>query len=162
MNLIQYSTIAKFQEDQLLSPASFYNDLTNEAISQDYQHAQKIWSLFKMHTLGDYFDLYVKTDVILLAEMFESFLGLCKQSNDIDAAHLVTSPGLSQQVCLKMTGVELELLTDVNMLLFVEQDIRDGVSQVSHRFATADNAQVPNHKPDEDTLYILFWNDNKL
>ena len=81
-----------------------------------------------MEQLEDYLDLYNKTDVILLADVFENFRNICLENYKIDPAHYYTAPGLAWDACLKMTCVKLELLTDIDMLLMVEKGIRGGVS----------------------------------
>lgn len=112
---------------------------------------------FKMKSLDDNYDLYVKTNVLLLDDVFENFRGLCKQFYDIDTITLLTSPGLSCQVCLIKTWVELELLTDINMLLFIEKNIRGGTSQIIQKFVLVPNILVPNHNSNELPSNILYW-----
>src|SRR5437868_13532923 len=92
--------------------------MTDQPISDsDYQHAIDVWNKFEMKTFGDYHDLYVKTDVLLLADVFENFRDICMDPNgyNLDPAHSFTSPGFSFEAMLKMTGVKLELLTDMDM-----------------------------------------------
>jgi len=84
-----------------------------------------------MKTFQEYHDLYLKTDVFLLADVFENFRNNCLNNYDFDPAWYYTSPGLAWDVCLKKTGVELELLSDPGMLLMVKQGIRGGVSMIS-------------------------------
>ena len=83
----------------------------------DYEHAQKVWGAFSLKNLGEYHDLYLKTDVIILANVFEAFRDTSLEYYQLDLAHFYTSPGLAWQACLKKTGVKLELLTYPNMLL---------------------------------------------
>ena len=90
---------------------SFYSKLNDENITdEEYEHAQAVWEAFGCETLGDYHDLYVETDVTLLADVFENFRSLCEEQYGLDPAHYYTSPGLSWDALLKKTGVELELL----------------------------------------------------
>jgi hypothetical protein len=110
----------------------FYNQLTDEGISEaEYQHALKVWETFSCQNLGDYHDLYLKTDVLLLADVFENFRKTCQVQHGLDPAHYYTSPGLSWDALLKKTGMELELLADYDMFLFIEKGLRGGVSMVS-------------------------------
>ena len=87
------------------------------------------------HSLGDYHDLYVKSDVLLLADVFENFREICLNYYKLDPAHFYTAPGLSWAACLKMTKVELELLTDVDMHLFNEEGLRGGISVICNRYS---------------------------
>ena len=87
---------------------------------EDYQHAQRVWKEFGVHNLGDYHDLYLRTDVALLANMYEAFRDTCLKHYKLDPAHFYTSPGLAWKACLKHTGIKLELLTDPDMLLMFE------------------------------------------
>ena len=87
---------------------------------EDYQHAQRVWEEFGIHNLGDYHDLYLRTDVVLLANVCEAFRDTCLKHYKLDPAHFYTSPGLAWKACLKCTGIKLELLTDRDMLLTFE------------------------------------------
>ena len=114
----------KFMETQLPPEEAFHSSLNMSNISKyDYEHAQKVWRAFNLKDLGKYYDLYLKTDVILLANVFEAFRDTCLEYYQLDLAHFYTSPGLAWQVCLKKTGIKLELLTDLDMLLMFEYGI---------------------------------------
>ena len=99
----------------------------------DYGHAQIVWKEFKLKNLGEYHDFYLKTDVLLLSNVFETFRNNCLEYYKLDPAHFYTSPGLAWQACLKKTGVRLELLTDPDMLLMFEKGIRGGITQAVHQ-----------------------------
>ena len=158
-----FSSFGKFNETQLPEREAFFNSITEEDISDaEYQHAQNVWKHFKLQTLGQYHDLYVQTDVLLLADVFENFRKLCMHYYTLDAAHLYTSPGLSWQSCLKMCNVQLELLTDIDMLLCIEKGVRGGVSQISHRLATANHPKAPKYDKDLPNSYIMYWDANNL
>ena len=86
----------------------------------NYRHGNNVFSKFKLNNLGEYHDLYVKSDTLLLADVFENFRDMCLKEHEIDPAHFLSLPGLALQACLKKTNIELELLTDYNMLLMVE------------------------------------------
>ena len=106
----------RFNETSLPKKESFYSKLNDEHITEDeYAHAQTVWDTFECKTLGDYHDLYVKTDVTLWADVFENFRKLCLEQYGLDPAHYFTSPGLSWDALLKKTGVNLELFTDLEM-----------------------------------------------
>ena len=153
----------KFNETSLPKKEDFYSKLNDENITEDeYAHAKTVWETFKCKTLGDYHDLYVKTDVALLADVFENFRKLCLQQYGLDPAHYFTSPGLSWDALLKKTGVELELFTDVEMHMFVERGIRGGISMVSKRHAKANNPLVSDYDPSKPNSYIMYLDANNL
>jgi len=105
---------ARFAEGQLPGKECFYNKLKMEHISSEaYTHAQNVWQAFDCRNLGDYHDLYLKTDVLLLTDVFESFRSFCKQHYGLDPIHYCTLPGFAWDALLKMNGVELELLHTV-------------------------------------------------
>ncbi|XP_074107212.1 uncharacterized protein LOC141532658 [Cotesia typhae] len=133
-------SIDRLDETQLPDQESFYSKLTNSTISNDdYAFAQVVWNEFNINTFGEYSDLYLKTDVLLLADVFENFRRSCFKTYNLDALHFHTAPGLSNSAMLKHTGVELELFTDAEMLLFIEKGVRGGVSMCANRHAEANN-----------------------
>ena len=133
-------SIERFEETELPSKESFYSSLNDNHISdEDYEHAKKVCSTFEMKSLEDYHELYNRTDVLLLVDVFENFRDICMAHYELDPAPYHSSPGLAWDACLKMTEVKLELLSDVAMLLMIEKGIRGGVSTVSKRFAKANN-----------------------
>ena len=126
----------RFEEMQLPPIDAFYSKLSMSSISSDdYQHAQIVWKEFRIHNLGDYHDLYLRTDVVLLANVYEAFRETCLEHYKLDPAHFYTSPGLAWKVCLKGTGIRLGLLTDPDMLLMFERGIRGGITQAARNAA---------------------------
>ena len=112
----------KFDENTLPPKKDFYSNLNLENISdEDYVHAQKVWDVFKIKNLGEYHDLYVKIDTLLLSDIFENFRNMCLDIYELDPVYFVSAPGLAWQACLKKTGVKLELLTDCGMILMIEK-----------------------------------------
>ena len=100
------SSFDKLEESNLPSKDAFFNSLYNAHINdEDYEHAQKVWQSFNIQDLGQYSDLYLKTDVILLAEVFENFRNNCLAAYELDPAHYYTTPGLSWDAMLKNTQV---------------------------------------------------------
>ena len=80
----------RFEETQLPSIEAFYSKLNMSSISSDdYQHAQKVWKEVRIHNLGDYHDLYLKTDVVLLANVYEAFRETCLEHYKLDPAHFL-------------------------------------------------------------------------
>ena len=145
------------------SQDKFYSGLSQEGITDDdYQHAQEVWTTFDCQTIGDYHDLYLRTDVLLLADVFENFRKTAMATYGLDPAHYLTLPGYSWDCLLKLTNVELELLTDSNMYLFVEKGLRGGISMVSHRHAIANNPQMENYDPEQPTSFLQYLDANNL
>ena len=121
----------RFNETSL--PA-FYSELNLEDITdEDYAHTQKVFEEFKLKNLGDYHDLYVQSDTLLLADVFENFRNKCIEIYELDPAHFLSAPGLAWQACFKKREVKLELLTEIDMLLTVEKGIRGGISELPER-----------------------------
>ena len=130
----------------------FYSNLNMSSISEeDYQHAQRVWKEFGIHNLGDYHDLYLRTDVVLLANVYEAFRDTCLKHYKLDPAHFYTSPGLAWKACLKRTGIKLELLTNPDMLLMFERGIRGGITQAVRKYASANDKYMGDKfNPNED------------
>ena len=157
------SSMEKFSETSLPAKSEFFNELIGEPISDDdYIHAQAVWDAFSMRTFGDYHDLYLKTDVVLLADVFEFFRTTCLSFYRIDPCHYISAPGVSWDAMLRMTQVEIELLTDPDMYCFIEKGVRGGVSVISHRFARANNSYLENYDSKKNSSYIISWDMNNL
>ena len=106
----------KFNQTELLTKDQFCSILNDQHITNDeYKNAKKVWKVFNIKTMGEYHDLYLKSDVLLLADVFENFRKTCLQYYKLDPCHYFTSPGLSWDAMLKMTNIKLELMTDVDM-----------------------------------------------
>ena len=154
----------KFEESQLPPIEPFYSNFNKSNVSEvDYEHAQRVWQEFRIHNLGEYHDLYLHTDIILLANVFEAFRDTYLEHYSLDPAHFYTSPGLAWKACLKCTGIRLELLTDPDMLLMFEHGIRGGVTQAVHRYAVA-NDKYMNDKfdPKSESSYLQYLDANNL
>ena len=130
----------KFKEASLPRIEKFYSNLHMSGVSdRDYEHACRVWRKFGIRNMGEYHDLYLRTDVVLLANVFESFRRVCLENYGLNPSHFYTAPGLAWKACLKKTGVRLELLLDPDMLLMFERGIRGGITQSVHRWAAANN-----------------------
>ena len=153
----------RFDERCLPPKESFYSVLNDEDISDaDYDHATRVFDCFNCQNMGDYHDLYLMSDVLLLTDVFENFRNVCLKAYNLDPCHFYTSPGLAWQACLKMTDVELELLTDPDMYLFIEEGLRGGISMISNRFSKANNPYVPDYNPKQETSYVMYLDANNL
>ena len=109
----------KFNETSIPDKA-FYSKLNKEVITdENYAHTQKVWKIFEIKSIGEYHDLHVQFDTLLLADVFENFRHKCFEIYKLDPPHFLSAPGLAWQACLKKTRVKLELLTDLDMLLMV-------------------------------------------
>ena len=133
--------LGKFNETELSDKESFYSDLNKEGIitDEDYVHAQKVWNVFEIKNRGEYHDLYVQSDTVQLADIFENFRDKCIEIYQLDPAHFLSAPGLAWQACLQKTGIKLELLTDNDMLMMTEKGIRGGMCNAVYRHAKANN-----------------------
>ena len=153
----------KFDETTLPSKEVFYSNLNLEDISdEDYTHTQKVWDVFEINNIGDYHDLYVQSDTLLLADVYENFRNMCLDIYELDPVYFVSAPGLAWQACLKKTGVKLELLTDIDMLLMVEKGTRGGICQAIHRYAKANNKYMKNYDKNNESSYIEYLDANNL
>ena len=153
----------KFNETSLPSKEDFYSNLNMEDIDDiDYRHGNNVFKGFKLENLGDYHDLYVQSDTLLLANVFENFRDMCIKVYELDPAYFVSLPELAWQACLKKTNIELELLTDYDMLLMVEEGIRDEIFHSIHRYAKANNKYMKNYNNNEESSYIQYFDANNL
>ena len=153
----------KFKES--LPPIeAFYSKLNMSKISEDdYQHAQQVWKEFVIRNLGDYHNLYLRTDVVLLANVFEAFRDTCLKHYSLDPTHFYTAPGLAWKACLSKTRVRLELLSDPDMLLMFEREIQGGITQVVHRYVLANNKYMGDlYDPNKESSYLQYPDANNL
>ena len=130
----------KLSVTKLPPKKDFYNKLSDSNISDaEYKHAQNVWNEFGCETMRDYHDLYLKTDVLLLADVMENYRNICIRNYGLDPLWCYTAPGLAWDAALKISKINLELLTDPNMYLMVENGIRGGISTITKRYAKANN-----------------------
>ena len=153
----------KFNKTELPTKEEFYSILNNEHISaEDYSHAQKVWNTFQLQTMGEYHNLYLKSDILLLADVFENFRKTCLQYYKLDPCHYFTSPGLSWDAILKMTDIQLELMTDIDMFQFIEKGMRGGVSYIANRYGKANNKYMREYDENAPSKYIMYLDANNL
>jgi len=160
----EYVTGPEILTETCLPPRDkFYSQLNEEGISEeDYDCALEMWKRYECKTLKDYHDLYLTLDVTLLADVFENFRNMSLREYELDPAHSWTLPGFAWNCALKMSKIELELITDPDMFLFFENSIRGGIATVSRRYAKANNKYLPNYDPDLPSEYLIYYDANNL
>ena len=153
----------RFNEPSLPSKEDFYSNLNMKNIDDiDYRHGNNVFKRFELENLGQYDDLYVQSDTLLLTDTFENFRDMRIKEYKLDPAHFLSLPGLAWQACLKKTHIELELLTDYDMLLMVEEGIRGGICHSIHRYAKANNKYMKNYDNNDESSYIQYLDANNL
>ena len=158
-----FDSFDRLSSTSLPPKEAFHSILNDSGISEeDYQHAQNVWETFNMKTMRDYHDLYLKSDVLLLSDVFENFRDVCLSNYRLDPMFYYTAPGLAWDACLKITKVRLELLHDYEMLMMVEKGIRGGVSMISTRYGKANNPYMKDYDPNQPTKFISYLDANNL
>ena len=157
-------SVNKLNETNLPPIEAFFSVLNGSGISdKDYEHAQNVWKTFEMKTMRDYHNLYNRSDVLLLCDIFENFRKVCKENYDLDPCWYYTAPGLSWDACLKLTGIKLELLSDPNMLHMFEKGIRGGISMIPTRHSKANNKYMgEKFNSSEPSKFITYVDANNL
>ena len=148
---------------KLPSKEDFYSILNDQHISnEDYEHAQNVWNKFSLKNMGDYHNLYLKSDILLLADVFENFRNTCLEYYKLDPCHYFTSPGLSWDAMLKMTNIKLELMTDIDMFQFIEKGLRGGISYIANRYSKVNNKYMKEYYENKPSKYIMYLDANNL
>ena len=155
----------KFDETTIPPKEVFYSKLNLKGISDaDYEHAQKVWGVFEIKNRGEYHELYAQSDTLLLADVFENFRNMCLEIHELDPVCFVfcVCTRISMASLFKKTKVKLELLTDYDMLLMVENGIRGGICQATHRYAKANNKYMKIYDKNNESSYIAHLHANNL
>ena len=152
-----------FSENKLPDRSKFFSSLEDEYISEkDYLKAVDVWNVFKINTMGDYHDLYLKTDVLLLAEVFEKVIKTCIDYYVLDPCHYFSSSGLSWDAMLKITVIELYLISDIDKHLFIEKGMRGGISYTAKRHSKTNNKHMKSYDSSKESIYISYLDANNL
>ena len=155
--------IEKLKDTKPPPQKAFYSKLTGKGINNyNYNHVLNVWKTWKMKTLKDYLELYNECDVLLLADIFENFRDVCLKNYGLDPVYYYTAPGLAWDAMLKMTKINLELLSNIDMLLMVEKGIRGGISIISNRYGKANNKYMKDFNKSEPSKYLMYVDANNL
>jgi len=153
----------KFKEKHLPKKDYFFNALTDSSISDDnYDHCKNVWKKFNCKSFGDYHDIYLLSDCLILADIFENFRIMALEYFKLDPCHFFTLPMFSWTAALKFTNISLELFTDYDKYLFIENSIRGGISVASQRYAKANNKYLNNFDSNKDSSFITYLDANSL
>ena len=150
-------------QNELPLKHDFFNRLNNEHISdEDYEHACAVWKEFNIQSLGEYSDLYLKSDTLILADVFENFRDMCLNTYDLDCLYYRTAPGFAYAAMLKYTQVKLPLLLDIDMIMTVERGIRGGICQCVTRHAVANNKFCKSYDNTKQNSFLYYVDANNL
>lgn len=154
----------KYEETSLPSIDKFYSSITNTNVTEEeYKNAQEIWKVFNIQNLKEFTNLYNKIDVLLLTDIMENFRDISLKTYKLDPAWYYTIPGFAWDCMLRMTNVKLELLTDYDMNLLVENGLRGGLSQCSNRYSKANNKYMENQfNSKKESVFLEYLDANNL
>ena len=156
-----FDNTKKYNEQKLPNKEEFFNKINNKNISdEDYNHAKNVFKKFECKNLLDYSILYLKTDICHLSDVFQKFSDFAYETYELDPRHSYTLPGFSWQAMLKMTKIELELITDPDMYLFLMDTIKGGISVCNKKHVIADNKYID--KNTKNNKYLMYLDANNL
>ena len=168
------NSFERFNEEKLCARKYFYSSTKDKKISEDgkisdghvsiedYMVCERIWDKFKMKNMVDYHDHYLTKDVLLLADVFEKFIDTCLKYYELDPCHYFSAPGLSWDAMLKMTGIKLEKISDIDQYLFIEKGTRVGISYIAKRYAEANNKYMSDYDSNKQSTFITYLDKNNL
>ena len=128
----------------------------------DYIHAKRVCKDFKIKHLDEYHNLFLKSNTLLLADIFENFRKMCLKIYHLDSVNFLPAPVLARQTALKKTEVKLELLTNIDIRLMVKKDILGGICHAIHRYANANNKYMKYYDKNKESSYLKYWGVNDL
>ena len=160
----------KFNYKELPPKECFYSsikdgkkDNDNGHISNEqYLHLQNVWNTFNFNTFRDFHNHYLKKDALLLTDVFDKFISTSLKYYNLDTCHYFSAPGLSWDAILKMTKVELEKISDVDIHLFIEKGMRGGISYINKRYSKAINKYCPDYDDKKAENYIIYLDMSNL
>ena len=152
----------RFNETTLPEREEFYSNLNMEDITDaDYKHGKKVKKKFEIKTLGELHDLYVQSNTVLLADVFENFRNKFIKNTNLN--HLIfISTWISMTSMIEKTDVKLELLTNIDVLLMVQKRIRGGVFNSIHQYAATKNKYMKKYNTDNESSYIMCLDPNNI
>ena len=168
------NSFERFNEEKLPAEKYFYSSTKDGKIGdngnisdghisvKDYLTCEKIWDKFEMKNMGDYHDHYLKKDVLLSVDVFEKFIATCLKFYGLDPYHYFSSPRLSWDAMLKMTGIKLEKISAIHKYLFIEKGLRGGISYIAKRYAKANNKYINDYDPKKPSIFISYLDINNL
>ena len=168
------NSFKRFNEEKLPARKPFFSSIKKGKIDndgkisdghisiEDYMTCEKIWDKFEIKYMSDYHDHYLKKDVLLLADVFEKFIDICLKYYELDPCHYFSSPGLSWDAMLKMTGKKLEKICDIDKHLFIEKGTRGGVSYIAKRYAKANDKYMSDYDFKKPSTFITYLDKNNL
>ena len=155
-------SFGKFNEE-LPTKEDFFSIMNNKHITdEEYEHAKLVWNEFNLKSMGEYHDLYLESDILLLTDVFENFRKVCMLYYKLDPCHYFTSPGLSWDTMLKMTNIKLELMVDIDMFQFIEKGMRGGISYIANRYGKSNNKYMKTYEEKATSKYIMYLDANNL
>lgn len=134
----------------------------SEVSEEDYRHAQIVFETFGLKNLGEYSDLYLRTDCLLLADIFKNFRKWTLKTYKIEPLHFVSLPSLSMSCALKQSKVKLQLIDDPDIYLMIEQGMRGGITQCTTRHALANVRGTDTFNSQQEPSQILDLDVNGL
>ena len=154
----------KFNDEHLPSKEQFFSRLTEEDITNDdYNKAKQIWKHFGIKSMGDYHDFYLKTDVLLLTDVFENFRDMCLSYYGLDPVYYYTLPNFAFDAMLKLTGIEIDLVYNQEMYEMIEAGLRGGMTQTTSKKVEANNKYMgSDYDKNEANSYINYLDANNL
>ena len=143
---------------------AFYSSLYKDNVSdENYEHALLVFKTMLCVLFKDYHLLYLKTDVLLLADVFENFRSMCISDFKLDPAHYMSRPGYSWDSCMLMTKAKLDLITDPSILDMIDRSKRGGLCYVwSKRYVKANNHYLPDDDDSQEENNIIYEDANSL
>ena len=129
---------------------------------KDYLTCEKVWDKFEMKNMSDYHNHYLKKDVFFMADVFEKFIDTCLKYYGLDPCHYFSSPGLSCDSMLKMSGAKSEKILDTDKYLFIQKRLRGGISYIAKRYAKAYDKYMNDYDPKKPSVFIIYLDMNNL